>query len=519
MKRLLLGIVAGLLLVGLAVTPATAGALDPGAGKGFAGIGDPDPNEITGEVWSAPNQAVECVGTGGIAICTPDDPQLIRGHQCFTEVDSNTGLMTVCAATDDGDYIGKLKASGGKSLKVQLGCGGVADVWCNMQESMTTELVISSIMGMSRLMSVISYNTDSLLWTAAVNQWSFWAWAVLFVVLGAGIIGIVRAMASRERDEVLSAIVRLVITVPLTQLTLWSIGMIVDTIDSLGWYVIDKKGGVLFDQLVAIMFNSGEGQGIMAVLVALMLEISVYLLMFVFVLRNLALSALIMVGPVAWMIFPMRGIGKEWVNRYLSSLAVLLISGPLILSLLSFTLDGMSMVRSLWDPRIWPFVLGMLLIVVAPFAVFSLFSFAGGMASDAVGARMGSQGMRTGSAALRRGAKIPSSMGRIASGAAGAVKRAPGRVAAAGGARGGVATVNRAVAGRSGAATASTQRTGVGSPQTAGSTSASTTPAARPVNTPSATGKAVPSTPNPSGSGSAVPPVTNQAPPTGRRQA
>ena len=62
----------------------------------------------------------------------------------------------------------------------------------------------------------------------------------------------------------------------------------------------------------------------------------------------------------------------------------LLLTGPLMMSLLGMITSGLEAVGSIWEPAVWPFVMGLMLLSFAPFAVFSLFSFVGGSAVDQV---------------------------------------------------------------------------------------------------------------------------------------
>ena len=50
--------------------------------------------------------------------------------------------------------------------------------------------------------------------------------------------------------------------------------------------------------------------------------------------------------------------------------------------------------KTIWNPQSWPLLVGLVLVAFAPFAIFGLFSFAGAVAADSVGSRLGSHGGR-----------------------------------------------------------------------------------------------------------------------------
>jgi hypothetical protein len=146
------------------------------------------------------------------------------------------------------------------------------------------------------------------------------------------------------------------------------------------------------------------------------------LMTLVFMFRNLALAVLISVGPVAWMLFPVRTLGPQWVTRYISALVALLLTGPLTIGFLTLIVNGLAGIETIWDPRAWPLLIGLVMIVFAPFAVFGMFSFVTSAAVDAVGSRIGGGAARTAGSAARGLSSIPTRVGAIPAGRTG-----PGR--------------------------------------------------------------------------------------------
>jgi hypothetical protein len=190
----------------------------------------------------------------------------------------------------------------------------------------------------------------------------------------------------------------------------------------------------LFSTLQSVMWAGGQANYFFAFLIDGLLMFGMLLLMLVFAFRNIALAALIMVGPVAWMIFPVRRIGPQWVVRYVSAVVVLLLTGPLTIGFLTLIINGLARVKTIWDPQSWPLLVGLVLVAFAPFAIFGLFSFAGAVAADSLGSRLGSHGARMTTNVARSAARIPTRMGGLPAG----VSSGGAAAAAAGGAGGGV---------------------------------------------------------------------------------
>ena len=358
------------------------------------------PDAVTGEAWTAPTfEDVYCMKVQNTVLCTPLDDTQTKENTCFWDVQSTMGSIVVC--TTAGQHVSVLEQTGTR-LKYNWGCTLAFDA-CAVMEG-TAQAMAANVLNVSaRVQDAVSFNTSNLLWTAAIDQWSFWVWAVWIIVLIAGIIAITQASVSGSTADLFGALGRFFLTVPLTQLTLWVTGLVVDALDLLTWELFADADP--FGQIGKLMFAGGNPFPMEGVLATAVMLIAMLLMLLVMMLRNLALAALVMVGPLAWMLFPMRSIGKEWVVRYFAALASLLLAGPLMMSLFGFLTSGLGVATSIWDPAIWPFMIGLIVMCFAPFAVFSLFSFVGGSVVDSAAGGAGSRAM--GSAQSAAG-KIPS---------------------------------------------------------------------------------------------------------------
>jgi hypothetical protein len=412
MTRALLSFAAGVVCAALlAVGPATAAnAVVTPVGvapmtTSRAGSADP----VVGEPWSAPAFPVDCSDASWQISCTPQNPADVRAQQCFIGVPYRGRTAMVCTTFEG--HQDALRAAGGRIAVVQYGCS-IGDLVCTTFENFGRGMALGATAAAFAMASSISFDTSSTLWSAAIGQWSFWRWAVLAVLFGALVWSIAAAVVSRDREQLVSALVRSFIAVPAVPLTLWTIGHLVNALDGMTWYILNRNGpGSLFETLQKVMWAGGQSNYFFAFLVDGLLLLGMLLMVFVFMFRNLSLAVLIAVGPVAWMLFPIRQIGPQWVIRYISAVVALLLTGPLTIGFMALIVDGLAGVKTIWDPRSWPLLLGLVMVAFAPFAVFGLFSFIGGAAVDAVGSRIGGGAARGAQTAAMGLSRIPSRIG------------------------------------------------------------------------------------------------------------
>jgi hypothetical protein len=408
--------------------PASTGSVHVAAAAVQAAADGP----VTGMSWSAPAFPVDCFNASWQISCTPQNPADVREQQCFIGVPYQGDTAMVCTTFEG--HQEALRAVGGRAATVSYGCG-FGDLVCTTFENFGRGMALGATAAAFAMANSISFDTDSTLWSAAVEEWSFWHWAVLAVLFGAMVWSIGAAVVSRDGEQLVSAVVRSFIAVPAVPVTLWTVGHLVNALDGMTWYILNRDGpGSLFVTLQKVMWAGGQANFFFAFLIHGLLLIAMLLLVFVFMFRNLALAVLIAVGPVAWMLFPVRSIGSQWVARYVSAMVALLLTGPLTIGFLALIVDGLAGVQTIWDPRSWPLLLGLVMVSFAPFAVFSLFSFIGGAAVDAVGSRIGAGGARSAQTMARGLTRIPS---RIHSHPA---RRAPAAGGGDGGSNGGGAS-------------------------------------------------------------------------------
>lgn len=418
LRRTTLGAALGL---GLALaTIAPASAMDAAA-TASAASSDTAPTAanatpVTGEPWSSPAYPVDCYRVDAQITCTPQSTADIKPQQCFINVFVDGAKATVC--TTDETHVSAIKTSGGKPLLVEYGCS-LGDVVCVTFENAGRGMALSATSMMFAVAQNMRFDTSSLLWTASTNEWSFWQWAVLAVLFGAMVWAIAGAIVSGDRAELVGAIVRSFIAVPATAISLWATGHLLNAVDDLTWYVMSRDGSDgLFSTLQSVMWAGGQANYFFAFVIHGLLMIGMLLLMLVFAFRNIVLAALIAVGPIAWMLYPVRAVGPQWVVRYVSAVVVLLLTGPLTIGFVTLIINGLARVRTIWDPQSWPLLIGLILVTFAPFAVFGLFSFVGAVAADSVGSRVGSGASHAASKAARSASHVPSRIAAMPAGRA-----------------------------------------------------------------------------------------------------
>lgn len=379
--------------------------------------------EVSGQPWSSPSYPVHCDQRGTLISCTPSDPNQVRESNCYLDVIVNGESATICTTYEG--HADAIKAAGGTPVAVDFGCS-FGDVVCAAFQNWGRSASALAAMLMYLVLGNTQFTVGGSLWNAAADEWSFWAWATMIVLLASIIWAITSAVVSRERDQLVGALVRSFVAVPAVAMTFWLTGHLVQAVDGLMLYIVNRHSGFpgLFSTMQSVMWAGGQAGYVLGFVIFVLVAIGMLLLLAVFLFRNVALAALLMVGPIAWMLFPARAVGPQWVVRYISALAVLLLTGPLTISFFSLIVRGLATVHTIWDPAAWPYVVGLVLIAFAPFAVFGLFSFMGSVAVDAVGSRLGSHAAAIGTRTARTAASIPTRLGSLPAGVP-AARRAP----------------------------------------------------------------------------------------------
>ncbi|WP_460798740.1 hypothetical protein [Microbacterium sp. GXF0217] len=415
-RTTLVGVLLGLLVAACTITPASASAITPVADAPAEQL-----MPVNDEPWSGPAYPVLCRHTSGQVACTPLAAADVKPQQCFIEVFLDGAEVTVCTTYEG--HVPALQAAGGKNLKVEYGCS-VGDVVCVTFENAGRGMAIGATAVMMLVASTMEFDTSTLLWTAALTEWSFWQWAVLVIVFCAMVWSIAAAVVSGQREELVAAVIRAFIAIPAVPLTLWTIGHLLNAIDDMTWYILNRDGPITMMQtLQKVMWAGGHANYFFAFLIHGLLLLSMFLLMLVFTFRNIALAALIAVGPVAWMLFPIRTVGPQWVARYVSAVVALLLAGPLTIGFITLIINGLATVDTIWNPEAWPLLIGLVLAAFAPFAVFGLFSFVGGVAADSIGSRVGGGGARIATNAARSASRMPSRLASLPAGIPGSGHR------------------------------------------------------------------------------------------------
>lgn len=385
--------------------------------------------DISGTPWSSPAYPVGCRTSSGQVTCTPADSTKVTAQRCFIGVIAGGTSTTVCTTYEG--HVGAIQSSGGRELLVKYGCS-LGDVVCLTFENAGRGLALAATGMMFVVAENMRFDTSTLLWTAAVGEWSFWQWGILIITFGAMVWAVAAAVVSGDRDELVGALVRSFLAIPAVPISLWLTGHVLNAVDDMTWYIMNRDGPLgLFSTLQSVMWAGGQANYFFAFVIHALLMIGMLLLMLVFAFRNIVLAALIAVGPVAWMMFPLRGIGPQWVVRYVSAVVVLLLTGPLTIGFTVLIINGLANVKTIWDPQSWPLLIGLILVAFAPFAIFGLFSFVGAAAADGVGSRLGSRGSQMAGNAARSVSRIPSRVGGLPSGVSTGASATGGRVAAA----------------------------------------------------------------------------------------
>lgn len=334
---------------------------------------------VEGETWSAPDQPVSCTTTSAYerVTCEPKESESVVEEKCFSKVALASGAVSTVCTTYDGNRAAIDNASEGGELKLEYGCQ-LGDALCLATEIMSRAASTVITSGLSWAIGNASFNTASYLWDAAVGEWAWWQAAVIGVVLIAAVIALSMAAWSRDKEELAKSLVRIFFSLPLSAASVWTIGQLANVADELTQAIITRDEGTsLYATIENMIFNPAKGNFLLAGSVLAFFVMATIVLICVFSFRNFALASLIALGPVAWMLFPAK-FGGQWVVRWISAVAALLLVSPLTLGVMMLVLRGFGEVDTLWSIQAIPLGIGLCMLVFAPLAVFGLFSFAVG---------------------------------------------------------------------------------------------------------------------------------------------
>lgn len=361
-------------------------------------------------VISSSQSVPELVNCSGVSAATSGTTE------CWINVPTTTNGIaatstTVCTSSTDQTHRDTLKASVSRDPNTVQGHCSFGDGTCAMFEGFSRAMLSDAVGSMVGIVGTGQFTTEGALWDAASGEWSYWVWAILGVMFCATVWSIVQAMYARDRADMVTAITRSLLGWPMILVTFWGGGQLIEVFDNWTLYTLtrgDSLAGV-FRRFSQIIYAGGEGHYFMTFLIALAIWIGTKLLIVVFALRTLGLAVLMMAGPVAWMMFPVKSIGPQWVVSYFSAGFTLLLAGPLTMGFITLILRGLGNLKVLWSAEAWPLLLGLILVIFAPFAVMSLFSFAGAAAADRLGgatANAGRFGMNMARGAGRQAAVL-----------------------------------------------------------------------------------------------------------------
>ena len=220
---------------------------------------------VSGEPWSAPAFEVECQVASGQVTCTPTDPGKVTAQQCFIGVSLGGERATVCTTYDG--HVQALQADGGTPLVVQYGCS-LGDAVCLTFENAGRGLALAGTGMMFLVADNMRFDTSTLLWSAAVDQWSFWQWAILIITFGAMVWAVAAAIVSGDRSELVGALVRSFIAIPAVPLTLWLTGHLLNAVDEMTWYILNGDGAAgMYSTLQSVMWAGGQANYFFAFLI------------------------------------------------------------------------------------------------------------------------------------------------------------------------------------------------------------------------------------------------------------
>lgn len=185
---------------------------------------------VSGEPWSAPAFDVDCQRASDQVTCTPNDANNVTAQQCFIGVSLDGTRATVCTTYEG--HAQAIQADGGRALIVTYGCS-FGDAVCVTFENAGRGMALAATAMMFIVADTMQFNTSTLLWDAAVDEWSFWQWAILIITFGAMVWAIAAAVVSGDREELVGALVRSFTAVPAVPISLWFTGHLLNAVDNM----------------------------------------------------------------------------------------------------------------------------------------------------------------------------------------------------------------------------------------------------------------------------------------------
>lgn len=325
----------------------------------------------------------ECFGQVSVLACTGADYAAAENLECVAWPSGMTatfsGFRLCVTGTAMKDYLDS-DAAGAPRVGIDFQCG--PDVACKLQQDIaasTTQMALENIRG---AMNNTAFTTDGAFWVGATTEFSWWRWAVVLVTVVAMAWGITLGLLKQDGPMVRSAVIGGILAWPAAELSVWTLGHLLNVSELLTQAVMGANSSGSFDAQLAELANSGTYDEQTAVVwSSLILALGSFVLTFVFAFRNLALMVLVAFAPLAFMLAPVRP-GVRIITVWASAVLALIITKPLTMGLLSLILTTGGEMESLWVPEALPLLFGIILTAFMPLVAFTLFDFVGTQAAS-----------------------------------------------------------------------------------------------------------------------------------------
>ncbi|WP_282826714.1 hypothetical protein [Gulosibacter sediminis] len=315
--------------------------------------------------------------------------------------------------------------------KYEAGCG-LGDVGCIMDEAIVRffmDMMQWIIDVLTWALDLGSVTSDSSYWDNAVTISAFWLGITSAAgVILVGIIAVTKGAVKQRREEIMRGVLGVAFSVPACLVSIWIVGTGLDIVDTTTKPILELALGgedmsvALFNFLVPVSgdevqawqageLNAQEQGEAYADAMAAQAAPSLFLIILVLVLlaalvviainiiRNIMLQILIAAAPLAFVMLPV-GVGKEIILSWAKLTAMILLMKPLMVMYVAMMLGGL--LRSgagFWEMEGLPYAIGLVMVIIVPFAVFAMFNFfgldndAGGRETLGAGGRLGGRGM------------------------------------------------------------------------------------------------------------------------------
>lgn len=313
-------------------------------------------------------------------------------------------------------------------MDVNFNCG-FGDVICSVQEGIDKTLANWISSSIDFVFNNTGINTDTNLWSVAVNETSWWWGISILGVFVAALLGIGQVLIKRDKETLIRTIVGLIVVFPALTIAIWLTGRLLDFTAQLSPVILGRLTDGSLAEFISNMVLGSKDPAAAVINVAaggignvtfilLGFAAGLFIIMLISAFRSFGLMVLIAFAPIVFMLIPLR-IGEVWVKRWATAIVALIITQPLMEGMLVLVIKAGAATDTPWSMQMLPTLIGMGMMIFTPFAAFSMVKFLGAEMTPALQTGLGSK-MQSGMMTLNQSRGLLGSLKGVGSKSGGA---------------------------------------------------------------------------------------------------